>query len=263
MARGPMAVAIDNDRVLILDNENERVVAVAADGLDTVADGVHRTSEDMAVDANGALALYSPLHSSVQLRGKAGQAAGSVEVPRTLRTTARLELGPSRQVELYSALQERLVLGSPAAPKSLATVLHSRREGAYVVDDHVSVVARAGAGQASFDIIATGSERSRVVESIEVPGAATAAQIFGGAGRVVCARVEDLDTSLSEVDVSRRAVCFDLRSRKWVVDEPLPDPGIYLPRRELAMTANERSVTVAHLHAGQSAAQIAVCEVSR
>ena len=237
MADGPSAVAVGPDgAAFVLDRRNRRVLRVTASRV-RVAATVPADAEDLAVGADGTLAAYSPLKARVHLlRGETP--LGVVSVPRVLRGVVGITLGASRQVLLRVAHQETYRLGSPAVPRSLAAVLHSKREGAFrLADGRAVAVRRRADGLAELLVIRPG-ERATVTRRHRLPEPVLAARVMGVAGSVACLRLERPGpVAGGRISVSRRLVCLDVDSgaTRLARDLPLPDPDLYLPRRELAV----------------------------
>jgi hypothetical protein len=122
---GPAALAVGPDgTVHLLDQLNERVLRLGSAQPTTVA-AVPRDMAEVAVGPDGAVAVLSPLRARVEVHHR-GALEGTLVVPRSLRELRSISLGLSRQVTTHTAYQETYRLGSPAAPQSLAAVLHSR-----------------------------------------------------------------------------------------------------------------------------------------
>jgi hypothetical protein len=240
-AQGVSAVAVGPEGTMyLLDRLNQRVLRVSADAVETVAT-VPEDTEDLAVGPDGALALYSPLRSRVWIYAE-GKLAGEVEVPRALHQIQSLSLGPSRRVMVHDAHQETRWLGSPIAPQTLPAILHSKREGrAFLEDGSGVVVVRLPDGRPDLRVL-SGSERPAVRTHFVLPEPVLAARILGVARDQVCLRLEQ--GSIEEV--RRRAVCVDAASGKRVLDVLLAPPGLYAPRRELALGGSPASLAFIH-----------------
>ncbi len=147
-------------------------------------------------------------------------------------------------------------------------MLHNKREGAVALADGRGVVARklrSGAGV--VEVLRPGQGpggRSIVSATWPIPGPLTALDIVGVADQIACLRVERV-TSESPIRVQRRAVCVDLTSGRIVTDKPLPAPGIYLPRTELALGGAivDVGLRLAAIHPTSAGLQIDACEVTR
>jgi hypothetical protein len=178
-----------------------------------------------------------------------GNPAGTLAVPRALREVTSLSVGASRRLAVHTGFQERLELGSPAAPLALEVTLRGKREGAFALSDGSAVALRASGGRAELLRLSQreGDVRSRVLSTRALPGAITAARLVGAQGMTVCLRTERVQ-SLPELVVDRRALCVDLADGSVVHDEALPAPGLYLPRTELAFQEGR----LCHVHASQA-----------
>lgn len=262
-AGGPPAVAISaTGEVFVLDARNSRIVASDMLGQRRVfADDIVIDAEDLTVSSHG-LAVHSPLRGHAWIFAADGAPVGDVAIPRSFRHVAGIELLPSRQLAIRSALQERYTVGSPAAPRDLATQLASRREGAFAVADRgVMTIAEAGRVDLAVMREATPGSRARISHRVPMPGPADAAQLFGTHGEIACARVEEVDRSTETVRVARRALCIDTGTGAVVFDRALPDRGVYLPRHELAVGGPVDVPTVAFAHAQTSGLHVTACEV--
>ncbi|HUS65786.1 MAG TPA: hypothetical protein VMZ28_14645 [Kofleriaceae bacterium] len=262
LARGPMAVAVEpTGAVLVLDQENGRALRVVAGGVEVAAEGIARHADDLA--AGDGLAVGSELAGVVWLRDEKGAPAGEVAVPRALRGVVGIELGASRRVAVRTGLQERFVLGSPAAPRDLATVLRGKAEGAVATAAGGAAVLAGADGVELVVTRAAAGERAQVAARHRLPGAAQAAALFGAAGDIVCARVEAVDRATSTVRVERRAVCVDATTGAVVIDRRLPARGLYLPRQELALGGPAEAPRLASIHAAEDGLRVETCEVKR
>jgi len=265
LAEGPSAVAVAPDgSVLVLDRLGGKVLRLT-DGQLTVAASVPGDVEDLAVGPDGAVAVYSPLRARVWIHGPAGEPAGELAVPRVLRMVRGIALGPSRQLWLQDAHQQRFRLGSPTVPQALPAVLHSRREGEPLPDGS-GVLVQVTAGGAWLERVERRVDRTRVVARWRLPGPVLAARVVGATREVACLRLEqralragpanttseplvsDRDTPAhgapaagrrapaagDSLVIGRRALCLDLRTGRTLLEQPLP-LGLYLPRRELGL----------------------------
>ncbi|MFH2005989.1 MAG: hypothetical protein ABI333_05315 [bacterium] len=253
LAQGPAAVAVGPDgAAFVLDRRNGRVLRL--DGNDvSVAAAVPVDAEDLAVSAapgEALLAAYSPLRARVWLRD-AGKPAGEVAVPRVLRLTRGIVLGASRQVLVHNAHQETYRLGSPSTPRLLASVLHSKREGACFLADGSGVAVRRRSDQRAELLVLGQGERAPVKRSFVLPDTVMAARIVGTADGVVCLRLEKAGPAAGgQVDVLREAVCLNADSGAEVFRRALPAPGVFLPRRELALGGSPARLAFIHAEAG-------------
>mgnify|MGYP001547127672 CR=1 FL=1 len=237
MAQGPSAVALAPDgAVLVLDRLNGRVLRVTDRDVGAVAT-VPVDGEDLAVGADGTLAVWSLLRSRVWLRDHRGADRGHVDVSRHLRGGLGITLGASRQVYLHVAHQETYRLGSPAAPVALTQVLRSKREGAFTLADGRGVAVRRRAdGQAELWLFRAGLRGPQ--SRLALPGKVLAARVVGVTGNTACLRLERAAaTKTPRIAVTRRLVCVDVDHGGVRLDRalPLPPARSYLPRRELAV----------------------------
>jgi hypothetical protein len=232
-ALGASAVAVGpGGEVYVLDRLNRRVL-LAAEKATSVAAQVPEDAEDLTVGPDGALAAYSPLRARVWIF-EGGAPAGEVAVDRALRDLQGVRLGASRQVLVHNAHQETYAAGSPSLPRTLASVLMSKRKGAFLLADGTGVaVHRQADGRPEVLLLRT-EERTRVIASHLLQEKVLAARIVGLAGGVACLRLEQAAPGPAFL-VQRRAVCLDLRSGARLLERALPSPGLYLPRQELSL----------------------------
>ena len=193
-------------------------------------------AEELATSADGSLLTYSPLRATAWLYDAHGQAAGELPVSRALRQLLHVELGPSRTVQVRTGYQELIDVGSPAAPLPLAVALKTKKEGAALLSDGRGLSASVTDGQAELRLIrqATAEQHAAVEMAFPITGSVTAARLVGTFGQTACLRLERVQ-STPEITVSRRAFCMDITDGTVTFDRDLPAPGLYVPRRELAV----------------------------
>lgn len=240
VAFGPNAVAVTpQGRALLLDSLNSRVLLVGHQGQPRIAATVPVDSEDLVAGADGSFAAFSPVQATAWFYGADGAPAGEMQVPRTLRMLQRLSIGVSRTLQAHNGYQEIMRLGSPSVPMDLVATLHSKLEGAELLPDGRGLACHVSEDRAELWLIRQADaerERSEVVARHELPGVARAARIIGAEGTTVCMRLEQVE-STPHISVERRALCMDALSGELLLEQPLPKPGLYLPRTELAMGA--------------------------
>jgi hypothetical protein len=268
LSRGPQAVAVGPaGEIFVLDTENGRVLEV---GKGVVVDHLGRDVEALAIGADGAIAVYSPLMSTAFVFDRQGAPAGSVAIDRSLRETVGISLGQSRQLIVHNAYQETVSAGSPSAPVSLATMLSGKREGAFLLPDGAGIAVRATTAPASVaNLVSPRAEllvvtnpvgrRSTVRATFPIPGAANAAMLVGLSGTTACMRVEQVAQPSDRIEVSRRAVCMDATNGRVLADIALAKPEPYKPAHELAFAGS----TLAILQPTADALVVRTCEVSR
>jgi hypothetical protein len=249
LAQGVTAIGVLADGTAIaLDRQKSRVVRLDLEGRRAVklAD-VPRDADDLATDEAGAFVVLGALTGKASLfdasRGLKAEPVGSVDVPRVFQDIDGLALAPSHRVIVRTSFQETFTVGSPAAPLPVDVAIRTRREGAVSLGDKLGVQGRAlGRGKLEIVVVDTQAEHAPVLSRFAIDG--DAVQIVGAAGGVVCARVEHLGTSVGPIQVTREAVCIDATTGATKLRAALPAPGLYVPRRELAMGG--RPLTLVH-----------------
>jgi len=251
MAEGPTAVAVGPDGApYVLDRLNGRVLRVTSRAVETVA-AVPVDSEDLAVAADSAtgvvLAAWSPVRARVWLRA-GGQEVGRVTVPRVLRLARGIALVGSRQVLVRNAHQETYRLGSPAAGRTLAAVLRSKREGAFFLADGSGVQVRRRVADGRAEVLVLGAgERTTVTRRILLDDVVMAVRLVGVAAGHLCLRLEKADNAATRgIGVRREALCLRVDDGAEVLRKALPPPGRYLPRRDLAVGGSPARLVFMH-----------------
>ena len=245
LAQGVSAVAVGFDgAVFLLDRLNGRVLRVVpGTGEVRQAAQLPEDAEDLAAGPQGAVAAYSPLRTRVWLRDRHGEPAGEVAVPRLFRQVRRVGLEGSLGVTLHDAHQETYRLGSPAAPLTLEAALSSKREGAFLLSDGTGVAVRLNNGRPEVLQLQQG-ERARVKARHLLSRRVLAARVVGVSGQVVCLRLEQDGARPNEIQ--RRVVCLNTTSGRLLFERELPPPGLYLPRRELALGGDPARLVLIH-----------------
>jgi hypothetical protein len=259
--QGPSAVAVAPDgSVLVLDRLNRRVLGLTAAGRPaSVVAAVPADAEDLAAGAGGVLAVLSPLRARAFVYA-GGAEAGSLAVPRELRELRGILLGPSHEVLAHSAYQDTYRLGSPAAPRPLASVLASRKKGEVQLDAGHGVAVQVKDGRAAVLVLAHG-DRTTVAARHPLPGPALAARVIGAADGIACVRIEAADPSAPPPTfaVTRRVLCLRADDGTVVLARDLPPPGAYLPRREVSLGGSPPRLAVMHAtEEGLRVTQVAV-----
>jgi len=232
-AAGPGAVAVAPDgAALVLDQLGQRVLRVTGHSVDALA-AVPTGAADLALAADGAFVIHDRLRSLVRIHGPEGGLLGELRVPRVLEAVRGVALGPSRQVWLQDAHQQRYLLGSPSVPRPLEAVLQSQRAGEYVLPGGEGLQVRvAKDGAVALRVM----RKERVVRSLPIDGPVLAARVVGTAGGLACLRLErEALRTGTAFRVTRQALCVDVVSGATRLSLALPGVGAYLPRRELAL----------------------------
>jgi hypothetical protein len=245
LAEGPSAVAVGPDgAVFLLDRLNGRVLRLTAGGAQVAAD-VPEEAMDLAVGPDNALAAYSPFMARVWIYQPDGRFMGEVGVPREIRLARGIRLINSRRAVLHTADQATHLLGSPSAPLRLPEVLHSRRSGEYQLDSGLGVTVELDAERRPVVSLREPRGSGRAERSFTLPEAVSAARIVGVSGSIACLRLERAEDG-PPISVARSAVCIDLTSGDGILERALPPPGLYLPRRELALGGDPPALVFIH-----------------
>ena len=255
LAEGPSAVAVGPDGAAwVLDRLNRRVLRLEPEkGRVEVAAAVPEDAEDLTVGADGTLAVYSPLSARV-LVGVVG-APREVAVPRSLSEIRGVLLASGRRVLVQTAHQERYFVGTPAAPQTLATMLHSRRAGEFEIEDGRGVAVRRLQGGVAELLLRRPGERLAAAAGFVLPERVLAARVVGTAGLTACLRLE-IEQPGPGVSVRRTVVCHDMTTGARRFARDLAAPGRYLPRREIAVGGVPARLAL--LHAGVEGLEVAL-----
>lgn len=238
-AHGASAVAVDPaGAVYLLDQLNQRLLQITADTT-IIAAQVPEDAEDLTAGPEGSFAVYSPLRARIWTHDKAGHLDGQLSIPRVFRHVRGIGLAPSRNLTFHNAFQETYQLGTPSLPRPLEEVMHSKREGAYFLGDGTGVAVRLKDKQPEILLLGKTSYPYPLPETV------LAARIIGVAQETVCLRLELL-ISEPPIEVQRRAICLDASSGQCILSKDLPSPGLYLPRRELAVGGDPPRLAFIH-----------------
>lgn len=234
-AAGPDAVAIGSDGVYVLDAANGRVVRLGDAAAPATIASVPNDAVDLVVAADGAFAVLRQSKPEVVVFDPAGRRVGVVDAS-AVEDVSSIGLGRSRRVSVTTGMQETFALGSPAMPQAAVAIRASKREGAdQLPTGEGIVVVRTDAGDLELRVVTQpGAEASRIVARRTL-GRGDGARVVGVSGTVACAKIERLGASSDAVNVDREAVCVDVAAAREVLRVPLPPPGAYVPRRELAV----------------------------
>jgi hypothetical protein len=255
LAQGPSSLAVDSTgAVWILDRLNRRLVRLSSrpDDAAQIVAATDFDAEDFALGPDGAVALYSPLRSRIVVQDGSDRRA-EMAIPGAIQDVVGLALGKSRQLTLFTADQEFFRLGSPSVPQILSAVLHSKREGAARLQDGSSVMSlRHPDGSIELQHRVADGEPSRLA----LPGPALSARVVGVSHGIACMRIERNAATADAIE--RRAVCLDLARGSTVLDVELGTPGLYVPRRELAVGGGAASAVLAFLRPEESGLRVTV-----
>jgi hypothetical protein len=241
LASGPSAIAVAPDGApLVLDRVNRRVLRLDVPGRPPqIAAVAPEDAEDLAVGADGTLALYSPWRARVWVYG--GGAAVEMAVPRAIRGVRGVALGPSRQVLLHTAYQETLSLGSPSVPQTPDAALAQKREGEVLLADGRGVAVRLLEDGRPEVLLRVPGERLDAAARFPLPERVLAARVVGAADRAVCLRLEQAGPGPG-FTVQRQVVCHDVDTGARLLQRDLPAPGLFVPPREVAVGGNPARV---------------------
>jgi hypothetical protein len=228
----------EGGEVLVLDRLKGRVLEVTRGGVTQVA-AAPRDAEDLAAGPGGVIGLHSPLRSRVFLRQLSGGTdLGELGVPRELRLVRGVVIGATREVLVQDAHQETYRIGRPGSALELPAVLHSKREGEWLLGDGRGLALRRhGDGRAELLVLRRGPH-APVELRRWLPGEVLAARIIGLASGIACLRLERARPDHGpRISVDREALCLEVLDGREIFRRALPDPAAsrYLPRRELAL----------------------------
>ena len=238
-AFGVPAVALGpSGDVFVLDAVNKRIVRATGGEVLPVAGEVPLDADDLALSADGAIAVRRTMSTKVLVLDPQGARIGEVDT-QGMGDVDTIALGPSRRVIVKSAFQETFSLGSPHAPQLPEAAFRTRRVGADLLANGDGVVTVVKDGNAELRVIAQakrdqGDEGHATDRAVFSLGAAASAHIVGVTASTVCMRIEHADlTQSGPLVVEREARCVDASSGKTLFRTDLGAPGLYVPRREL------------------------------
>ena len=249
VAQGPAALCLDSEgRPVILNPLARTLVRLDAElrGQRKVSDAPP-DAEDLTC-AEGRIVLFSPLRSSVQVLSESGRMETTLQVPRALRRPLSVDLRDG-DLWLTTALQESWRVTRSLEPLPLASIQQTKQEGFPLPDGKaVQVVVRDGRGQILLldqDAGRDGRVSENVVRRISLPHALDGARVLGAGAHGVCLLAERRrQDARGAIRVSRNLDCIDLQSGSIQASMALPDPGIYAPRRWVALRGDLLAVMV-------------------
>jgi hypothetical protein len=242
---GAPAVAVGpGGQVYVLDALNGRVVKATKGDLVPVA-GVPSDSDDLAIGADGAIAVHRGVKPEVLVFTPRGETIGAVDVSAVEQVDG-IALGTSRRVIVTNAFQETFLVGSPSVPQLRTAILANKREGAAMLDSATGVTAvKRDDGELELRVVAAGADRTATIATHAL-GKGDAARVIGAGRGAACLRIEHVtQDGQGPLSVEREAVCLDVQTGATLFHTKLPAPGAYLPRRELAFAGS----TLAFAHA--------------
>jgi hypothetical protein len=220
----------------LLDRINHRVLRVDRQQGTTEFAEVPADAEDITVSEDAAVGVYSHLRARLWVH-EGRQVVAEVSVPRGLRELMGIDFGPSRQVIVRSAHQETFRLGPPSAPQTLASILHSKREGAYQLPNGTGLAAKLDdQGRADLILIDNAAERARVLRTIPLDNRRVlSARVLGLQSSVACVRLEH-ELADAPIRVHRTVSCVDVSDGTRLLNLDLgPVQDTYVPRRSFGM----------------------------
>jgi hypothetical protein len=239
LAYGPSSIAVaDDGRIFVTDGEASRIaildgVATGAPTLATFAPAPHDV-RDLALAKDGALAYTRTLSREVAVLEPEGTPSGTLQIASSLGDFDGVAFGPSRRVIIETPFQESFTLGSAHAPMALESTLIGKKEGVGQLSQarRVSVV-HGQAGDLTLRVHGTDG----VTSSFRIPDGDTG-HVVGARGDVACVRIEHV-AGTSTVSVTREIFCANVTTKATVLRADLGAPGLYVPRRELALGAGK------------------------
>lgn len=241
-ARGAPAIAVDaQDRVFVLDAVNGRVLRREGEELVRVAD-VPRDADDLAIGPDGAIAVRRSVKPEVLVLDARGNRVGVVDTS-AIPEVDGIALARSRRVIVTTPFQETFSIGSPAMPQLPAAILASKREASVVGvrGDDGTIELRSGDARVPL-------------------GRGDAIRVVGTEGDIACARIEHVTTDdEGALRTKREVACVDVAHARTLLRRALPDPGAYLPRRELAFAGT----TLAFARASEAGLELTTWRIER
>lgn len=239
---GPSGVAIaPTGAVVVADRLQRRLVEVDAGGLSSLL-AVPEDTELLAFGDDGTTVVASPFRARARVHARDGRLLGEVALPRLVGDASRLAVGPSRQIEITTALQESFTLGGPSAPRDDAAVLRSKREGALPASaaGPALVAMRTAEGALVLATVGEG-ERESATQPWASVGEGDAVRLIGRSGRWVVAVTEIVDQPGDALQVTRELVVVDGKTGEERHRRELPR-GMWVPREWIAVSADAPAV---------------------
>lgn len=259
--QGPSALSVlPNGQVLLLDRLNRRVLQLRLGGKLRAIATVPSDAEDLASNAAGNLLVFSPVRSRAWFFSAGGQAAGQLPVPRSLRHLTHVELGPLNRIYARSGFQELFDLGLALRPRNTRDILASKLETAVRVSAKQGAVVVASGGRAILRIQPLGrAARQTASATVEHQlHGVDAARILGHHAGILCLRTETRRDVASQIEVHREVRCLHASDGSTAFRSQLPEPGLYLPKRELVF----RHGWLAFMHPQAAGLRIQTWQVS-
>lgn len=241
---GPSGLAIAPDgSVLVADRLGGRLYRVGPKGGELLF-AIPEDVEHIATDTTGAIALFSPLRSRAWVHDASGALIGEVPVPRLFGDVTRVHLGPSRQVILQNAFQERFTAGSPSAPLSPAEAIRSKEE------PRLATI-RAADG-AAYLVELGPSDEGRTVERrrVSIGGGVAAARLLASGDGVAVVAIDHVSQPTETIAVKRAVLAMDVATGAHLREIELPARGLFATRETLAASASPPAVAFMNAEEG-------------
>jgi hypothetical protein len=226
IGQGPWSMAVERDGgVLVLDSLNGRILRIDSQGHTHVVAHVPWHARSVAAGPAGEVAAWSPVTARVHVFSDGLEEI--MDVPRPLMSIRALTIGMSKTVTLYTAYQERFILGSPGLSVGWPQILYTKMEGEYGWDDDhgLQVVLRESRPviMKAKSFRSGESKAGSMVDLWEIDREVGSARIMGTAKcSIVCLKLETI-TSENPVAVKKELFCGHVPSRTVMLDETLPE----------------------------------------
>jgi hypothetical protein len=212
MALGP------NGKIWLVDNQESCLKVFEQDGSLAGRIELPGYTHDLAVGADGSIALLRLHLGRIDLLTPEGKPAGVMDLSIHLGPVRNIGFAPAGGLEVVNAHGERFLLGEPDRPRNLREILLTRERGPLGTRDQCGVRVEEG-GFAIHRYLdrdeGTGRERSYAVEHVEFPGARAVHMLSGCADGNLLFEVEREDEHRTE-SVSRELIDV-VGGKAWTV----------------------------------------------
>jgi hypothetical protein len=240
LAYGPSSIAVaDDGRIYVTDGEASRIAIL--DGISTGAPTLAtfapapRDVRDLALSKDGALAYTRTMSRDVTVLEPEGNVSGTLKMAPALGDYDGVAFGPSRRVIVETPFQQSFTLGSAHAPMALESTLVGKKEGVGQLSQGRAVSVVHGV---NGDLTLRVHTAEGIASSFRIPDGDTG-HIVGARGDVACVRIEHVAPGATPISVTREIFCANVTTKTTVLRADLGAPGIYVPRRELALGAGK------------------------